>query len=113
MILNGKAREDFINWLRKNDGNSDFLRTSKLTITNFLALKYTCQYALIIEWFDSVNILLLQQYTQFGFYNEIKDYNDKSFGEFKTYLIVDYPTRNESNIKAIEKSNEIYNNLKQ
>jgi len=103
-LLNGKAKEDFLKWC-ENDDNGIFSDESM----NYANL------ALIIHWFDSVGIIILPQHGFKGYYNEIKNYNDKSFGEFKTYLICgfedNYKTRNEAVEKAIEKANEIYNQL--
>ena len=52
MILTGKCKEKFLEWLTK--GMSDFARG--ITINDF-ELKYNIeQNALIVEWFDSIGL---------------------------------------------------------
>jgi len=112
MILQGKAKDFFIKWLcYGNDGNSNILRSTKLTTANFIALKESCQNALIIEWFDSVGIYISDWGlnvvdNEIGFDCQI-NYN------FKLISVSDnfFKTRQEAIEKAIEKANEIYNNL--
>ena len=105
MILTDKCKEEFLDYYATS--TAYYLLCNK----EFDELPLIMQYALIIEFFDSVGILILPHYSAFGFYSEIKDYNDKSFGEFKTYLVCDYKIRTEATQSAITKANEIFNNL--
>lgn len=60
--MNGQAKIDFEKWLMDgNDGVSNFCRTIELTRFHFLALKETCQLALIIEWFDTLDTINFQE----------------------------------------------------
>lgn len=101
MILTDKAKQEFILWYLKSEYNFAFD-----------GLPNNLQNALIIEWFDSVGITvdvmpILQnplKYMPNTFWLE-KEYsmNDEGF----EYL----NTRQEATIKAIEKANEIFNNI--
>ena len=50
MILNGKAREDFIDWKNKNYENELFCV--------FSSMSESSKNALIIEWFESIGYFL-------------------------------------------------------
>ena len=101
MKLTGKALEGF----NREYGN--------ILITE---LPECCQNALIIEYLDSVEIKILPCYGLSGWYCEVKNFNDKQFGNYKCYLIVrkkieDYKSRTEAINAAIEKANELINNI--
>ena len=94
MILTGKAKEDFYKYLNIKD----------YKLFDYVRKKYANEIvsnALIIEWFDSVGIIITSDYFELnkGFYSEILDNN---------FAIVK-PTRQEALIEAIKKANEIYN----
>lgn len=93
MILNGKAKKDFILWL-----NNQPVAPYEVMLDDIPKCYLN---ALIIEWFDSVGIYITSDYFELnkGFYSEILDSN---------FAIVK-PTRQEALTEAIKKANEIYN----
>ena len=93
MILNGKAKKDFILWL-----NNQPVAHYEVMLDDIPKCYLN---ALIIEWFDSVGIYITSDYFELnkGFYSEILDSN---------FAIVK-PTRQEALTEAIKKANEIYN----
>ena len=99
MILTGKAKENFFNWLDNQGVNG--IDISNWEFEKFQLLSNVSQNALIIEWFDSVGIYITSDYFELnkGFYSEILDSN---------FEIVK-PTRQEAFTEAIKKANEIYN----
>ena len=108
MILTGKAKEDFLEWLNKEMyylGRNNFEDRDN----NIEDLSDNFQNALIIEWFDSVGIFVSINYVDF--YNEIR--NDKGFEAYVTKGISvkfrSVSSRQEATIQAIKKANEIYN----
>ena len=107
MILTGKTKEDFENYvLNKNLGHDSEVLISvynqESLFINYNNVKETLLNALIIEWFDSVGIIITSDYFELnkGFYSEILESN---------FEIVK-PTRQEALAEAIKKANEIYNN---
>ena len=92
MILTGKAKKDFSKFYI--DNNYD------LTI-NFKNLPEIYQNTLIIEWFDSVGIIITFDYFDLNkcFYSEISNNSFSTIG-----------TRQECVKNSILKANEIYNN---
>ena len=99
MILNGKAKEEFFNWLDNQGVNG--IDISNWEFEKFHLLSNVSQNSLIIEWFDSVGIYITSDYFELnkGFYSEILNEN---------FEIVK-PTRQEALAEAIKKANEIYN----
>ena len=91
MILNGKAKKDF----------KEFLYNKYDVLYKLKDYHKTMLYAEIIEWFDSVGIYITSDYFELnkGFYSEVLDSN---------FAIVK-PTRQEALTEAIKKANEIYN----
>ena len=107
MILTGKTKEDFENYvLNKNLGHDSEVLISvynqETLFINYNNVKETLLNALIIEWFDSVGIIITSDYFELnkGFYSEILESN---------FEIIK-PTRQEALAEAIKKANEIYNN---
>ena len=107
MILTGKTKEDFENYvLNKELGHDSEVLISvynqESLFINYNNVKETLLNALIIEWFDSVGIYITSDYFELnkGFYSEILNEN---------FEIVK-PTRQEALTEAIKKANEIYNN---
>ena len=107
MILTGKAKEDFENYvLNKKLGHDSEVLISvynqESLFINYNNVKETLLNALIIEWFDSVGIIITSDYFELnkGFYSEILESN---------FEIIK-PTRQEALTEAIKKANEIYNN---
>ena len=106
MILTGKAKEDFENYvLNKKLGHDSEVLISvynqESLFINYNNVKETLLNALIIEWFDSVGIIITSDYFELnkGFYSEILESN---------FEIIK-PTRKEALTEAIKKANEIYN----
>ena len=107
MILTGKAKEDFENYvLNKELGHDSEVLISvynqETLFINYNNVKETLLNALIIEWFDSIGIYITSDYFELnkGFYSEILESN---------FEIIK-PTRQEALAEAIKKANEIYNN---
>ena len=107
MILTGKAKEDFENYvLNKNLGHDSEVLISvynqESLFINYNNVKETLLNALIIEWFDSVGIYITSDYFELnkGFYSEVLN---SDFEIIKQ-------TRQETLTEAIKKANEIYNN---
>ena len=106
MVLTGKAKEDFENYvLNKNLGHDSEVLISvynqETLFIDYKDVKKTLLNALIIEWFDSVGIYITSDYFELnkGFYSEILDSN---------FEIIK-PTRQEALTEAIKKANEYYN----
>ena len=99
MILKGKVKEEFFNWLDNQGVNG--IDISNWEFEKFHLLSNVSQNSLIIEWFDSVGIYITSDYFELnkGFYSEILNEN---------FEIVK-PTRQEALAEAIKKANEIYN----
>ena len=99
MILTGKVKEEFFNWLDNQGVNG--IDISNWEFEKFHLLSNVSQNSLIIEWFDSVGIYITSDYFELnkGFYSEILNEN---------FEIVK-PTRQEALAESIKKANEIYN----
>ena len=107
MILTGKAKEDFENYILNENlrHNSEVLISvynQETLFIDYKDVKKPLLNALIIEWFDSVGIYITSDYFELnkGFYSEILESN---------FEIIK-PTRQEALAEAIKKANEIYNN---
>ena len=98
MILTGKCKEAFIDYLDKTNQITIEKGILKLHWQDFPE-KYI--HALIIDFFNSVGIYITSDYFELnkGFYSEILDSN---------FEIIK-PTRQEASTEAIKKANEIYN----
>lgn len=106
MILTRKTKEDFENYvLNKELGHDSEVLISvynqETLFIDYKDVKKTLLNALIIEWFDSVGIIITSDYFELnkGFYSEILESN---------FEIIK-PTRQEALAEAIKKANEIYN----
>ena len=99
MILNGKAKEEFFNWLDNQGVNG--IDISNWEFEKFHSLSNVSKNSLIIEWFDSVGIYITSDYFELnkGFYSEVLN------SDFEIIK----PTRQEALTEAIKKANEIYN----
>ena len=112
MILTGKAKEDFENYvLNKELGHDSEVLISvynqESLFINYNNVKETLLNALIIEWFDSVGI-----YIEISFYDDCywtyNIYSNKPVLEKEIANICN--NRQEALTEAIKKANEIYNN---
>jgi hypothetical protein len=101
IILTDKAKKDFGRWHFER-------RTSVAEFQNFDKLSETAQYAVIIEWFDSV-----------GIYLQVGSYNNNPNRQFAFYIVnfdgsnpnfdCGFSNRIETTKEAITVANEIYN----
>ena len=111
MILKGKAKYEFDKWFFK------YYNKEKISIamfnheTMFVGLQELVQNAYIIEWFKSFNTLIVidldqTSYPKYQF--RILKYED--FGNYET-LFVDglFSSKEQSEIEAIKKANELFN----
>ena len=108
MILTGKAKESFIDYLDKT--NQIKIEKGILNL-HWQDLPEKFKNALIIEWFDSVGIYISINYVDF--YDELR--NNTGFETYVTNkgLSVKFrsvSSRQEAIKQAIKKANEIYNN---
>lgn len=112
MILTGKAKHDFENWLTK--GMSGFAHNMEIDFFN--QKSEIEKNALIIEWFDSVMVYITIEgvfdrmlgYHR-GFEIHIYQYGKQSISIFSDNDV--FYTRQEATKEAIIKANEIYNNM--
>ena len=112
MILTGKAKEDFENYvLNKNLGHDSEVLISvynqETLFINYNNVKETLLNALIIEWFDNVGICIDRDCINMEMV--ITDFRDVK----KEQTIIDCGLEEpfpEWWKKAIKKANEIYNN---
>ena len=107
MILTGKAKKDFENYVLNKELGHDSevlinVYNQETLFIDYKNVKKTLLNALIVEWFDSIGIYITSDYFELikGFYSEILNEN---------FAIVK-PTRQEVLTEAIKKANEIYNN---
>lgn len=105
MILNGKAKKNFLEWLSKT---YDLIHYD--TELWFKNEKEITQNALIIEFFDSVGVYIDVEF----FRKNIKDepqFVSSTTDEWNGLqpLRVQFKSRQEATIQAIKKANDIYN----
>ena len=110
--LNGKAKEEFLKYYKKKD-NIKLFEFEKVEIV-FNLQKELYKNALIIEWFDSVGIYVnihsdFNPPFIFGYSTRSEVYNKRNAIGIQNK----FEYRTEATTKAIEKANEIYNNLHQ
>lgn len=96
MDLTDKAREDFLNWYEVSDYGSSIDR-----------INITFKNALIIEWFDSIGIYIITNYSCGDFDYEVKDYTSQN--SCKIHFNSNFESRQEATKQAIIKANKIYN----
>ena len=99
MVLTKKSKRTFLKWL-KIRVNSTLHEIDNIEFW-FNLQDESFKIILIIEWFDSVGIIITSDYFELnkGFYSEILDSN----------FAVVKPTRQEALTEAIKKTNKIYN----
>jgi hypothetical protein len=116
MILNGKAKNDFLEWVQNKSQyisfSSQFIIYENSARGEFLwygnevnLLEDTRLFnALIIEWLDSVGVyIFINNDFQFG-YSIYEDGNT-----YPTKTKIDFSTRQEATTEAIKKANELIN----
>ena len=97
MILTGKAKEEFFNWLDNQGVNG--IDISNWEFEKFHLLSNVSQNSLIIEWFDSVEIHVNAVRYSGEFWKGIAEHE-------RTEI---HLSRQEAITEAIKKANEIYN----
>lgn len=93
MILKGKCKEAFEEWLCDNYPNCGYI--------DLLQLSYSMQYGVLVDFFDSVGIDLTAGLNYCHVYQRYPRY---------IYKRSDV-SRQEARTSAIEKANEIFNNI--
>lgn len=111
-FLVGKAQTDFWKWYLSKDTLDSHKLTGQHKFSNdnvikvgFLAESLVCQNAIIIEWFDSVNIYITSKPSEYttGFITwqySIRNYQNTPYR---------FSDRKGAYTEAIIKANEIYN----
>lgn len=87
MILTGKAKEDFLEFIHINE--------DRFQNYNFYKLDESMQNALIIEWLECCD--------------KLKSFNSFDNIFYREYKLTGFKSRQEATEKAILKANEIYN----
>lgn len=111
MILKGKGKDEFDKWFFK------YYNKDKASIamfnheTMFAGFQELVQNAYIVEWFKSLNVLIVNDLDQTSYPKyqfRILKYED--FGNYET-LFVDglFSSKEQSEIEAIKKANEFFN----
>ena len=107
MILIGKAKEDFFKWFTITILNCKTERLKRFYSLAFEGKKDTEKNALIIEWFDSVGIIIEVAPTYYDGWTFLPIVYD-NLGN-KHDIDIDYKSRQEATKQAILKANQIYN----
>ena len=103
MILTGKAKKEFFNWLDNQGVNG--IDISNWEFEKFHLLSNVSQNSLIIEWFDSVGIYVNSS----GLTLSKTFISDVSVNDNCEYNYDGFRIRKEATEQAIKKANEIYN----
>lgn len=106
MKLTDKCKIDFEKWLfkiywkniRRNETPKIRIKLDKLDLICFYNKKFSEQYGVYVDFFDSVNIKIRILSTKNNFYYAISNITEG-----------DIMTRPEARLKAVEKANKIYN----
>ena len=109
MILTGKAKEEFFNWLDNQGVNG--IDISNWEFEKFHLLSNVSKNALIIEWLDSIGIYIIispSDNPKNWFYTILGDDILSPFYQMYQSLD-DFENRQEALTEAIKKANEIYN----
>ena len=112
MILNGKAKEDFEKWYFENHCSSnikfeDLLPHHIYDVFGWLYKQsLTIQNALIIEFFDSIEIIIQIHNVCDDWWFRVKSKTKT----IKSEKYNEYKNRQQATIQAIEKANDLYNN---
>lgn len=102
MILTGKAKEDFENWIYKGFG---------LSIEEFNNRHSSDSNHIIIEWLDSLGIYIeISVYT--NQLNKIAKFSYTIYGIYPHGNFEIFSSRQEAITEAIKQANKIYNDQK-
>ena len=112
MILNGKAKEDFEKWYFENHCSSnikfeDLLPHHIYDVFGWLYKQsLTIQNALIIEFFDSIEIIIQIHNVCDDWWFRVKSKTKT----IKSEKYNEYKNRQQATKQAIKKANDLYNN---
>lgn len=101
-MLEGKCKEDFEKWFPLWE--ADGMPRSK---TMFDQLAFQCKWGVYLEWFDSVGLSIETKF-HFGTWDSYIS-KDKGYTHKLIANQLSCTTRQEAQIEAINKANEIYN----
>lgn len=105
MILNGKAKEDFEKWYFENHCSSNIKFEDLLPHHIYDVFGWLIQNALIIEFFDSIEIIIQIHNVCDDWWFRVKSKTKT----IKSEKYNEYKNRQQATIQAIEKANDIYN----
>jgi hypothetical protein len=113
MKLTGKCKDDFETWF--NNKRNEVIKDGNFEYDLYYIFTYmmpeVCKNALIIEWFDSVGIVIIIDNNGGCFHFIIKETHNNSFGGLRKHWQDDESKKRLDAINsAIEKANELYNN---
>ena len=100
MILTNKTLEHFLEWKANNKN------LSTIEVLDFKHLSVTIQNALIIEFFDSIEIIIQIHNVCDDWWFRVKSKTKT----IKSEKYNEYKNRQQATIQAIEKANDLYNN---
>tara|TARA_R110002167_G_scaffold5443_2_gene25645 strand:+ start:205 stop:525 length:321 start_codon:yes stop_codon:yes gene_type:complete len=106
MKLTEKCKEDFENWIL-NDDNSEEYRFGQNLSTNFEELPSSFKYGVYVDFFDCAGIYISVS----GLVLSKTYICDVSMNSNVEYYYDGFETRKGARNEAIEKANEIYNNI--
>lgn len=108
MKLTGKCKQDFVQWFIYNPYNPISL---EFNYNEFIKLPFSMQYGVYVDFFDEhgtyCEIICMAEGWQSELWLRESHRVQMDWSEH-----LDKSTRNEARQKAIEKANEIYNQLK-
>lgn len=108
MILTGKAKEDFYYYVFNNIKEQLFGDLQDV-YDYIYSLPISCNHALIIEWFDSVGIYIIVDYSHHVYLTSSVEDINLQFDKRLLFYENGYNTRQEATKQAILKCNTIYN----
>lgn len=104
-LLNGKALDMFWEWFFKSGTKFNSTICNGNEIAVFLSLPKSCQNALIIECFDSVNIAIIIRPKSIKSW----DYEVHDFKNIDYVFDCEFESRQEATVEAIKKAVELIN----
>ena len=115
-MLKGQAREDFEKWFssyidKQLAHNREDWNEGEELLSNFYELPFSMQYGVLVDWFDSVGIIVDVIKTDFNRLYNFEVYDENDIGKITNFLD-GIETRPQARQKAIEQANKIYNDRK-
>ncbi|MBE7688441.1 hypothetical protein F6A46_09355 [Tenacibaculum finnmarkense genomovar ulcerans] len=109
MKLTGKCKVDFDKWLRDlKFSKEEYDNLDALSTLEWEQYPLSMSYGVLVDFFDSVGIELQTRNTICSGWKSVID--AVKFGEYYHESVTN-ETRQEARTKALEKANELYNNL--